>query len=459
MEVAERTVLVAGAGITGCSVARVLGAAGARVTVTDDVADRLTVLADVPGVTLAVGLTEPPENTDLVVTSTGWRLDSQLFVAAAARGIETIGEVELAWRMAAELADPPTWLVVTGTNGKTTTVGMLEAILRTAGVDSIACGNIGLPVVEVLGAGYRVLAVELSSHQLHWSPSVRPAVGALLNLAEDHLDWHGDMAAYTAAKARALTGAIAVGGVDDDAVAGLLAQAPAGRKVGFTLAEPAPGQLGICDGVLVDRAFGVDEQLAEAAEIRPRGPAGWADALAAAALARAYGVPAQAVREGLATFRPAAHRAEVVAEVDGVRYIDDSKATNPHAALVSLRAHEHVVWLAGGQLKGTSVDALVAQTAYRLRGAVLIGADRDMFATALARYAPDTPVRIFDAGNDRDMTAAVRAASTMAQPGDVVLLAPAAASRDMFANYAQRGEMFRDAVLALSGPSRNRKSS
>ncbi|MFD5243588.1 UDP-N-acetylmuramoyl-L-alanine--D-glutamate ligase [Amycolatopsis sp. NPDC058340] len=447
MKADERTVLVAGAGVTGRAVARVLSAAGAQVTVTDDDAGRLAALADIPGVTLAVGLTEPPEDIDLVVTSTGWRLDSPLFAAAAERGVETIGEIELAWRMSAELSDPPTWLVVTGTNGKTTTVGMLESILRAAGVDAIACGNIGLPVVEVLGAGHRVLAVELSSHQLHWSPSVRPAVGALLNLAEDHLDWHGGMAAYSAAKARALTGAIAVGGVDDATVADLLAEAPAGRKVGFTLGEPAPGQLGIRDGVLVDRAFGVAERLVETAGIHPAGPAGWADALAAGAVARAYGVPSQAVRDGLTRFRPAAHRGETIAEVDGVRYVDDSKATNPHAASISLRAHEHVVWLAGGQLKGASVDALIAQTAHRLRGAVLIGADRDLFAAALARHAPDTPVRM----SDGDMTAAVRAARTMARPGDVVLLAPAAASRDMFADYAQRGEMFQAAVGALTG--------
>ncbi|MFD2470654.1 UDP-N-acetylmuramoyl-L-alanine--D-glutamate ligase [Amycolatopsis silviterrae] len=446
----ERSVLVAGAGITGCAVARALSAAGARVTVTDDVADQLSTLTDVPGITLAVGLTEPPEDTDLVVTSTGWRLDSPLFVAAAKRGIETIGEIELAWRMTAESADPPTWLVVTGTNGKTTTVGMLESILRAAGIDAIACGNIGLPVVEALGAGHRVLAVELSSHQLHWSPSVRPAAGALLNVAEDHLDWHGDMAAYTAAKARALTGAVAVGNIDDETVAGLLAQAPASRKVGFTLAEPAPGQLGIRDGVLVDRAFGTDVQLTD---VLPCGRAGRADALAAAALARAYGVPAQAVRDGLATFRPAAHRGETVAEVDGVRYIDNSKATNPHAALVALEAHERVVWVAGGQVKGASVDALVAQTADRLCGAVLIGADRDRFAAALARHAPGTPVRVFGGGTEGDMTAAVRAACKMAQSGDVVLLAPAAASRDMFADYAHRGEVFRAAVAALASDS------
>ncbi|WP_037304807.1 UDP-N-acetylmuramoyl-L-alanine--D-glutamate ligase [Amycolatopsis orientalis] len=447
---AGRAVLVAGAGVTGRSVARVLTAAGARITVTDDAAHRLATLADIPGVDLAAGLTEPPEGTELMVTSPGWRLDSPLFTAAVARGIEVIGEVELAWRIAARLAAPPTWLVVTGTNGKTTTVGMLEAILRAAGLEAIACGNIGLPVVEVVGAGHRVLAVEASSLQLHWSPSVRPAVGALLNLAEDHLDWHGDMAAYSAAKARALTGSIAVGGVDDHLVADLLARAPARRRVGFTLADPAPGQLGVRDGVLVDRAFGVDEQLAKVADIRPPGQSGLLDALAAAAVARAYGVTTRAVSAGLAEFRPAPHRAEFVAEVGGVRYIDDSKATNPHAALASLRAHERVVWVAGGQLKGASVDSLVAETAHRLRGAVLIGEDQEAIATAIARHAPDVPVRMLVGGNARDMAMVVREAGAMAHRGDVVLLAPAAASFDLFANYMERGRAFRDAVLAVT---------
>ncbi|NUT48749.1 MAG: UDP-N-acetylmuramoyl-L-alanine--D-glutamate ligase, partial [Saccharothrix sp.] len=220
---AGRHVLVAGAGVTGRSAAEALLAADAVVTVTDGSADRLAALEQLlPGVTLTVGLTEPPAGTDLVVTSPGWRPSSPLLQAATAAGIEVIGEVELAWRMGAELADPPTWLAVTGTNGKTTTVGMLESILRAAGIDAVACGNVGLPVVDALLAGRRVLAVELSSFQLHWSPSVRPFAGVLLNLAEDHLDWHGTFEAYAAAKAGVLTGEVAIGGVDDPVVASLL---------------------------------------------------------------------------------------------------------------------------------------------------------------------------------------------------------------------------------------------
>jgi UDP-N-acetylmuramoylalanine--D-glutamate ligase len=447
---AGRHVLVAGAGVSGRSAAEALLAAGAEVTVTDGSADRLAALEPLlSGVDMVAGLNRPPAGTDLVVTSPGWRPESPVLAAATAAGVEVIGEVELAWRMAAELADPPAWLVVTGTNGKTTTVGMLESILRTGGIDAIACGNVGLPVVDALLAGHRVLAVELSSFQLHWSPSVRPLAGVLLNLAEDHLDWHGDMATYAAAKARVLVGDVAVGGVDDELVARLLDQSPAGKRVGFTLGEPASGQLGLRDGMLVDRAFGPDEALVEADLVRPGGPPGLADALAAAALARAYGVPARAVRQGLLNFQPGAHRAVEVAESSGIRYVNDSKATNPHAAAASLRTHASVVWLAGGLLKGASVDELVRSAAHRLRGVVLFGTDRDVIAAALARHAPDVPFSVVDAGDDEPMTAAVRAARAMARPGDTVLLAPAAASMDMFTDYAHRGHAFTDAVLDL----------
>ncbi|NGY57460.1 UDP-N-acetylmuramoyl-L-alanine--D-glutamate ligase [Lentzea sp. NEAU-D13] len=452
-KLAGTKVLVAGAGVTGRSAAEALLAAGAEVVVTDSSPERLAALETLlEGVELVPGLIEPPAGTSLVVTSPGWQPSSPLLAAAASAGIEVIGEVELAWRMAAELADPPVWLAVTGTNGKTTTVGMLESILHAAGADAVACGNVGLPVVDALLAGRRVLAVELSSFQLHWAPSVRPQAGALLNLAEDHLDWHGGMKPYAQAKARILTGEVAIGWLDDDLVVDLLRESPARDRVGFTLEEPAAGQLGVRDGWLVDRAFADDEPLIEVSKIRPAGPPGIADALAATALARAYGVPSEAVREGLERFEPAAHRAVLVA-VDGadIQYINDSKATNPHAAVASLRAFDSVVWIAGGLLKGASVEAMVRAEAHRLRGAVLIGQDRQVIADALARHAPNVPVRVLDTGDDEPMTVAVRAAQELARPGDTVLLAPAAASMDMFTDYAHRGQAFTAAVQELIG--------
>ncbi|MGH3517199.1 MAG: UDP-N-acetylmuramoyl-L-alanine--D-glutamate ligase [Haloechinothrix sp.] len=456
-DLAGRSVLVAGAGVTGTSLARVLTQAGAKVTVTDADAARLAELEDL-GVDLRPGLAAPPEGTSLVVTSPGWRPSAPLLVTAAAAGIEVIGDVELAWRLGNARPNPPTWLAVTGTNGKTTTVSMLESMLRAGGVNAIACGNVGFAVLDAVTEGYPVLAVELSSFQLHWSSTVAPLAAVVLNVAEDHLDWHGSLASYAAAKGKIHAHAgTAVYNAQDETSTSLALEygAPGAARIGFTLGAPRAGELGVVEYLLVDRAFVADpmrsaEELGTVADVTPHGTHNVANALAAAALARAYGVTPDAVRQGLRTFTPGAHRAVEVAEVAGVRYVNDSKATNPHAASGSLRAHEHVVWIAGGQLKGADVDGLVAEVATRLRGAVLLGVDADVIATALERHAPDIPVRKLLSGDDNPMTAAVRAAGAMARPGDVVLLAPAAASLDMFRDYEHRGEAFADAVRALA---------
>jgi UDP-N-acetylmuramoylalanine--D-glutamate ligase len=451
-------VVLAGAGVTGVPTAKALLALGARVIVTDGNAQRLDALAqELPSVRTELSLTDPPEGTRLVVTSPGWKPTAPLLATAVGQGIEVIGDVELAWRICQTDEQPPIWLAVTGTNGKTTTVGMLASILHAAGEDAVACGNIGLPVVEAVAAGHRVLAVELSSFQLYWSPSVRPAVGALLNIAPDHLDWHGDLDAYIAAKKRVLTGEIAIAGSEDPLVEKLLADAPAPAKYGVTMGEPAPGQLGIAHGRLVDRAFADGVALIDVAQVHPSGPPGVFDALTAAAVARAHGVSAEAVAKGLLEFEPGGHRGVEVGVLDGVRYLNDSKASNPHAAAAAIRAHDRVVWLAGGLLKGANVDELVAELAPRLVGAVLLGADRDVIATALARHAPDVPVHLAGSG-DHDamavMVEAVRAASELARPGDVVLLAPAGASWDMFTDYAHRGRAFAEALAVISGQRR-----
>jgi UDP-N-acetylmuramoylalanine--D-glutamate ligase len=444
-------VLVAGAGISGRAAAEALLRLGARVTVTDA---RPQALTDLPDGAVA-GPQELSADLALVVTGPGRRPDDALVTAAAAAGLAVVGEPELAWWIAREQRSPAPWLAVTGTNGKTTTVSMLESILRAAGHSTVACGNIGHPVVAAVEEGHDVLAVELSSFQLHWSPSVVPAAGCVLNVAEDHLDWHGSMAAYAHAKAQALRGPVAVAGVDDPAAAALLAAATAQRRVGVTLAVPGPDQLGVSGGALVDRAFGGGE-LADTASVRPAGPSGLTDALAAAALARAHGVPPAAVAAGLAAFGPGAHRGAVVGRVDGVAYVDDSKATNPHAALAALAAASGpVVWIAGGLLKGASVDALVAERGRGLRAAVVIGTDRAEIVTAMRRHAPDVPVVEVIPGDDGAMdgimTAALRLAAAHARPGDTVLLAPAAASMDQFADYAARGRAFADAVADLPG--------
>ena len=443
-------VVVAGGGVSGLAVLRHLAAAGCRLLVT---ADRSAPVlpADLAGVEAVHDLAVPPPGTSLVVTSPGFRPTAPLQAAARARGIEVIGEVELAWRVDAAGAGARDWLVVTGTNGKTTTVGMLESIQRAAGRVVTACGNVGWPALEAVTARPRqeVIAAELSSFQLHYAPSVRPAAGVVLNLVEDHLDWYGgSMQAYGADKARALTGDVAIAVTDDPGAAALLQACSAPCRIAVTAGAPEPGGLGIRDGFLYDLAFG-GGALLPAAQIRPAGRHNLTNALAAAALALASGVPAGAIATGLRQFQPGAHRNVEVAVHRGIRYVNDSKATNPHAAAASLTAYERVVWIAGGQLKGAAVDDLVAQVAPRLAGAVLIGVDAPVIAAALSRHAPNVP-RMDVSGTDNEvMTEVVRGATAMAGRGDVVLLAPAAASLDMFASYAFRGEAFAEAVRAM----------
>ncbi|HTX96553.1 MAG TPA: UDP-N-acetylmuramoyl-L-alanine--D-glutamate ligase [Mycobacterium sp.] len=470
-------VLVAGARVTGKSVLTVLTRFGAAPTVCDDDPAMLRQYDETDVATLNMpAATQHVADYALVVTSPGFAPTTPLLVAATSAGVPIWGDVELAWRLdaAGHYGPPRRWLVVTGTNGKTTTTSMLQAMLIAAGRRSLLCGNIGSPVLDVLDEPADLLAVELSSFQLHWAPSLRPEAGVVLNIAEDHLDWHSTMDAYTADKARVLNGRVAVVGLDDSRAAALLDTAAAPVRVGFRLGEPAERELGVRGGQLVDRAFAEDLALLPVESIPVPGPVGVLDALAAAALARSVGVPAEAIAKAIASFRLGRHRAEVVAVADRITYVDDSKATNPHAAEASVLAYPRVVWLAGGLLKGASVDAEVARIASRLVGAVLIGRDRHAVAEALSRHAPDVPVvhvvTSEDAGMDATavvgdanvmevkhlggdlgasvMTAAVAAARDLAQPGDTVLLAPAGASFDQFTGYADRGDAFAAAVRA-----------
>ncbi|MFE6662213.1 UDP-N-acetylmuramoyl-L-alanine--D-glutamate ligase [Streptomyces sp. NPDC057697] len=461
-------VTVAGLGVSGIPAAKVLRGLGAVVTVVDDGDDERSrtqaAELEAQGITVRLGDGATlPESTELVVTAPGWQPDKPLFAAAAAAGVPVWGDVELAWRLRGPGAAP--WLAVTGTNGKTTTVRMLASILEAAGLRTAAVGNIGVSLLDaVLGdQEYDVLAVELSSYQLHWAPSLRADSAAVLNLAPDHLDWHGSMQAYAADKGRVYEGnrVACVYNAADPATEELVREADVEegcRAIGFTLGTPGPSQLGVVDGILVDRAFVANRQkqaqeLAEVEDIDPPAPHNIANALAAAALARAFGVEPAAVRDGLRAFRPDPHRIEKVADVAGVAYVDDSKATNTHAAEASLAAYDPVVWIAGGLAKGATFDELVTGAAGRLRGAVLIGRDRELIREALARHAPEVPVVDLDRTDTGAMAEAVREAARLARPGDTVLMAPACASMDMFVNYNKRGEAFADAVRALTAES------
>ena len=461
-------VLVVGLGISGFAAADALAERGAAVTavsrdVTDVITERATIL-DILGVDVRLGaehVHEPPDDVELIITSPGVPPHDPLMLAAATRGLPVWGEVELAWRMR-PLEGAAPWLTVTGTNGKTTTVNMLASILRASGLRATSAGNVGTPILEAVlhPQPYDVLAVELSSFQLHWQRSISAVASAVLNVAPDHLDWHGSYAEYLRAKGKIYdnTHLACVYNVADIQTEQLVMEAEVVegcRAVGFTTGIPAPSMIGVVDDVLADRAF-VEQRQRSAAELCTlddlRGdapsvaPHYLANALAAAALARAYGVGPLAVRDGLRAFRPDRHRIAEVATVRGVRWVNDSKATNTHAAAAALTSFDSVVWIAGGLLKGADVDSLVEEVASRLRGVVLIGADRARIAEALARHAPDVPVIDLSDTDTGVMDLVVTHAARLAHPGDVVLLAPAAASMDMFTNYGARGDAFEDAV-------------
>ncbi|MFJ1844187.1 MULTISPECIES: UDP-N-acetylmuramoyl-L-alanine--D-glutamate ligase [unclassified Streptomyces] len=464
-------VTVAGLGVSGIPAATVLHGLGAVVTVVNDGDDERSraqaAELEAQGITVRLGDGATlPESTELIVTTPGWHPGKPLFTAAAEAGVPVWGDVELAWRLRGEGGrEPAPWLAVTGTNGKTTTVRMLASILEAAGLRTAAVGNIGVSLLDaVLGdEEYDVLAVELSSYQLHWAPSLRAHSAAVLNLAPDHLDWHGSMEAYVADKGRIYEGnrVACVYNAAEKATEDLVRGADVEegcRAIGFTLGTPGPSQLGVVEGILVDRAFVTNRQkqaqeLAEVTDVNPPAPHNIANALAAAALARAFGVEPAAVRDGLRAFRPDPHRIEHVADVAGVAYIDDSKATNTHAAEASLAAYDPIVWIAGGLAKGATFDGLVTGAAGRLRGVVLFGRDRALIREALARHAPEVPVVDLDRTDTGAMSEAVREAARLARPGDTVLMAPACASMDMFVNYNKRGEAFADAVRALAAES------
>ena len=459
---------VAGFGVSGFAAADNLLFLGADVTALDETSTEEKAekaeLLETLGATIRLeeGATDTlPDDVDVLVTSPGWKPSALLLAQASARGVPIWGEVELAWRLRdPEHAAP--WLAVTGTNGKTTTVQMLQSILAAAGLRSAAVGNVGRPVVEAVmdPEPYDVFAVELSSFQLHYTQSMSAESAVVLNLAEDHLDWYDGphpMADYAADKGRIYQRVqrAAVYNVADPETERLVIDADViegARAIGFTLGMPGVGMVGVVEDFLADRAF-IEQRASTAAELctiadlASPAPHFVANALAAAALARSHGVSQEAVREGLRSFRPDGHRIAHVADEAGVTWVDDSKATNPHAAMSSLQAYDSVVWVAGGLAKGAHFDDLVQAVRDRLRGAVLLGRDRRVIADALSRHAPDVPIiEIDDGDTGAPMDRVVDAAARLARPGDTVLLAPGCASMDMFANYGARGDEFAAAV-------------
>jgi len=467
-------VVVLGLGVTGFAAADTLAELGADVLVIADRApDDRARLLEVLGVPLVeADLDSVPDaliahRPELLIVSPGFHPDHPLLQFAAESTLPVWGDIELAWRLRDKVGPAAPWILVTGTNGKTTTVQLTATMLAAAGHRVAPCGNIGVPVLDAVRdpQGWDVLVVELSSYQLHHLPqagvgALAPWASVCLNVADDHLDWHGSAAAYREAKAMVYnnTQVACVYNKADGATMTMVEDAEVqdgARAIGFGLGVPGPSDLGIVDGILCDRAFLEDRfdtaiELCTVTDLVEAGLAAphiVANILAASALARSFDVPPATIRSALAGFQLDAHRIEVVAIHAGISWVDDSKATNPHAADASLAAFDSVVWLVGGLLKGVDIDALVAKHVGRLRGAVVIGADRTEVLAAFRRHAPALPVlEIVSDDTGQVMPSAVSLAATLAETGDVVLLAPAAASMDQFLSYAERGAKFAAAV-------------
>jgi len=448
-ELAQAKVLIIGGGVTGISVAEILQSLGSEISILDEDS---TLLADARFVAVENALSQ---EWDFAIVSPGWRPDHPLLQPLRDKGIRVLSEIDLAWHLKNELRPLQKWLAVTGTNGKTTTVELAAAMLRAGGRSAMACGNVGDTVIgAVVGdVDFDFLVLELSSFQLHWSELPEFHASAILNIADDHTDWHGSFQNYVAAKLRILDRA-QVGILNaDDAPVVEATSSWKGKKVFYSLRSPKPGELGVVEDLLVDRAFVLDtdeaEMIAELPDVHPSSPHNVSNALAAAGLARSAGISYSAIRRTIQAFRPGRHRIEIVGEKDGIVWINDSKATNPHAAAASLASLASTIWIAGGLAKGASMHELVSENGSGIKVAILIGKDREIIAEELMKHAGHVRIIRVDHDVDEDtslMEKVVMEAARLAQSGDTVLMAPACASMDQFASYADRGDQFCQAV-------------
>ena len=426
--------LVVGLGVAGESAARRLGEHGYEVVVVEDApTDASRARAQVLGVELLAdaGLA----GIDVVVPSPPVPPHHRLVQAAVAAGVPVWSEFELAARWSSL-----PMVAITGTNGKTTVTTLVEDMLARSGRRTVAAGNNDVPLVDALGPGLDVVVVEASSFRLAFTETFRPAVALWLNLAPDHLDWHGTMDHYRASKARVWAAQgpddLAIGPTDDPVVAAELARAPGRRQTfgdgGDWRAED--GRLLTPDG----------EVIVAADELWRATPHDVTNALAASAAAVAAGATLDGVRTALRRFRGLPHRISLVGEDDGVRYFDDSKATDPHAALAAVRSFDSVVLLAGGRNKGLDLSVL-AEVADRLRTVVAMGESAPEVTAAFG----GTAVPVVQAASMDEAVALARAA---ARPGDAVLLSPGCASFDRYRNYGERGDDFARAVREVACP-------
>ena len=487
----EKAYLVVGLGVSGRNVVDVLTQRGERVLTADDNKPADHTIAQIGSSDFDY------TRIQYVVTSPGFKPTTAFVERAHEAQVPVISDVELAWSLhnESDATRHQTWIGITGTNGKTTTTEMTNSIMQAAGRASQAVGNIGTPITRAgIDASLRTLVVELSSFQMHYTDSLQLDCAAITNLADDHLDWHGGFDNYAADKAKVYAHArrAVVYNADDARVVALAHKAQENAAfeddnahpvyVGFTLNTPHAGEIGVDNGWIVDRSALSDEpgrRLAPIASFthltEPDGsvyPHLLADALCALCLTLGAGVAPETAISALQEFAPSGHRIQTVAtwttDNGDVRFVDDSKATNAHAAAASLSSYadKTVVWIAGGLAKGAQFGDLIRSQKSKIKTAIVIGVNQKPMLDALSENAPEIPVVIIDphstdndsadydsanhvsaansdnAANAPIMKQAVEAAAQHAQGGDVVLMAPACASMDQFVSYADRGNQF-----------------
>jgi len=448
-DLSSKRVLLIGAGTTGVGLVDFLSERVSELQIFDEKVSEISgriVISELP-----VG------PIDLAVVSPGWKKNHPIIEKLRQAEVQILSELDLAWVVKEEVNPGQKWVAITGTNGKTTTVQMLESILKEAKVNAIACGNVGYPAIAAVAdsANFEILALELSSFQIDWAELPSFEAVAILNIAEDHIDWHGSFANYANAKLKLLEMTkCAILNLSEPEII-LRSASWAGKKIFFGLDTPQAGEIGLVEELVVDRAFVTSpeaaELFAEISDIKPTVPHNVANAMAAGGIALALGIPHPVVKAGLAAFELDHHRLELVKASNEVNWVNDSKATNPHAASAALASSLSNIWIAGGLAKGAKMESLVQKSASRIKAAILIGTDRELIAQALTKYAPHVAQHKVDCdGTSQElMDLVVKKAIELAEPGDTVLLAPACASMDQFKSYAERGSTFASAVDRL----------
>lgn len=450
MELKDKRVLVVGAGKSGLAVASFLTNKGARVVLADSSTPvypggELERLA-ASGVSLSLGgyPEVKQDNFDLVVMSPGIPLSVEPARLALEHGIELTGEMELAYRFSSAPL-----VAITGTNGKTTTTTLLGEIFKNAGKNTLVGGNIGNPLVTEVERYNRedMIVAEVSSFQLETTSTFKPKVALILNITPDHLDRHKTMEGYVDAKAKIFAnqqpGDFTVLNHDDPLTAALAGRSRA-RVIFFSRRTEVTEGVFVKEGRIMARLGGNEEFICRQDEIGIPGAHNLENALAAVAAAKALGVETTSLAHTLKTFKGVAHRLEFVAEINGVRYINDSKGTNPDASIKALEAYpEKVVLIAGGKNKGSDFGLFAEKVKERARVLVVLGQS----ATAIAEAARDRGFENILYAND--FKDAVLLAHRAARPGEIVLLSPACASWDMFKSFEERGDLFKELVFGF----------